>query len=147
MALKLTWDDLLIQNFPKDKAASWISEWAPLISGTFYPVFMSKFGDWFLRRPDGTIELLDVLEGTLQTIARTESEFVARVNNVQWQEEYLLSWLVYQLHEDGKIPAEGECYGFAPHPTFGGQLNRQNVMVLEIGVWQSICSQTFYPRQ
>ena len=108
---------------------------------------MSKFGDWFLRRPDGTTELLDVLEGTLTTIGNTPAEFDTMVNNVQWQEEYLLSGLVYQLHEDGTVPGDGQCYGFAPHPQFGGPIDCANVMVLDIIVWQTICSQAFYPQQ
>ncbi len=44
------------------------------------------------------------------------------VTEVQWQEEHLLSWLVYQLHEDGKIPGIGQCYGFAPHPQLADRL-------------------------
>ena len=147
MTIQLTWDDLLIQNVSPDDAAAWIAEWSALVSGRFFPVFLSKFGDWFLRRPDGTTELLDVLEGTLTTIASTPTEFDAMVNEVQWQEEHLLSWLVYQLHEDGKIPRSGQCYGFAPHPQLGGQIDRRNVMILDTIVCQSICSQTFYPRQ
>lgn len=147
MTIQLTWDDLLIQNVSADDAAAWIAEWPEIVPGPFFPVFLSKFGDWFLRRPDGRTELLDVLEGTLTTIANTPTEFDAMVNEIQWQEEHLLSWLVYQLHEEGKIPGNGQCYGFAPHPQLGGQIDRRNVMILDTIVWQSICSQTFYPRQ
>lgn len=147
MTIQLTWDDLLIQNIAADDAVNWIAEWPALVSGQFHPVFMSKFGDWFLRRPDGTTELLDVLEGTLATIAHTSAEFDASVNNIEWQEEYLRSWLVYELHEDGKIPPDGQCYGFAPHPRVGGQIDRRTVMLLDIVVWQTICSQTLFPRQ
>ncbi|MDP6721377.1 MAG: DUF1851 domain-containing protein [Pirellulaceae bacterium] len=143
--IQLTWDDLLIQNITADDAIAWMAEWPEVVAGRFHPVFISKFGDWFLRRPDGATELLDVLEGTHSTIASTTTEFDAMVNDVQWQEEHLLSWLVHQLHEDGKIPADGQCYGFAPHPRLGGPIDRANVMILEIIVWQTICSQAFNP--
>jgi hypothetical protein len=143
---KLTWDDLLIQNISAENARAWIAEWESLVSGRFHPVFMSRFGDWFLRRPDGTTELLDVLEGTLTTIADTPAAFDELVNDPKWQEDHLLSWLVYQLHEDGKAPSDNECYGFVPHPALGGPIDRRNVVVLDIIVWQTICSQIFFPR-
>jgi hypothetical protein len=147
MSIQLTWDDLLIQDVSADDAERWIAEWAWLVSGRFCPVFMSKFGDWFLRRPDGSTELLDVVEGTLDKISSTPKEFDALVNDREWQKQYLLSWLVHQLHEDGKIPADGQCYGFAPHPQVGGEIDRRNVVVLDTIVWQTICSQILHPRE
>jgi len=147
MAIKLTWDDLLIQNISPEEASQWMAEWPPLVTGPFHPMFMSRFGDWFLRRPDGTTELLDVLEGTLTKIAETPDEFGEMVNDIPWQEERLLSPLVYQLHEEGKIPADRQCYGFAPHPALSGQIDREQAMIFDVIVWQSICSQTLFPKE
>jgi hypothetical protein len=146
LTIQLSWDDLLIQNISVDNAAAWLAQWPDLVAGRCYPLFLSKFGDWFLRRPDGTTELLDVLEGTITTIAKTPAEFDSMLLDVKWQEEKLLSWLVYQLHEDGLIPGNGQCYGLAPHPRLGGPVHRANVMILDIIVWQTICSQILCPR-
>jgi len=147
LTIQLTWDDLLIKDFGADDASLWIAEWPTLVSGRFHPVFMSKFGDWFLRRSDGTTGLLDVLEGTLTTIAKSTAEFDDALNEIEWQEKHLLSWLVYELHQDGKIPAKSQCYGFTPHPGVGGQIDRCTTMLFDIPVWQTICSQTLFPRQ
>jgi hypothetical protein len=142
MAIKLTWDDLLIQHFPPDQVRQWLDQWTWLVTGDVRPIAMSKFGSWFLERRDGCVAKLDVLEGTMTTIAKSVDEFRAQVNDQAWQEEHLLSLLVYQLHEAGKIPGPNECYAFAPHPAFTGRLDREQVMILSIVVWQSICAQT-----
>ncbi|MEZ5329689.1 MAG: hypothetical protein R3F19_31970 [Verrucomicrobiales bacterium] len=90
MATKLTWDDLLIQPVDSELAARCLKEWDFILDGRFAPVSMSKFGDWFLRRPDGSTDELSVIEGTLTKIADSPDDFVNLVNRQDWQEEHLL---------------------------------------------------------
>src|ERR1041385_1777642 len=92
--MKLTWDDLTIQSISPEDAQTWIAPWSHLLTGQFAPVFMSMFGDWFLRRPDGSTDELSVIEGTLQRVAATPEEFVATVNRIEWQEQHLLSFQI-----------------------------------------------------
>ena len=141
--MKLTWDDLIIQGFPNDDTQRCIAPWAHLLRGKFTPLFMSKFGDWFLRRPDGSTDELSVIEGTVQCVARTPGEFAEIVNRVEWQEEHLLSRLVAQLHERGLIPGAGECYGFAPHPVFTGHIEIEHARLMTLYVWQALAAQLF----
>jgi hypothetical protein len=143
MAAKLTWDDLLIQGIPESDARIWLGFWSGMVRGKVAPVFMSKFGDWFLRRPDGGTDELSVIEGTYQSVASTPEEFAALVNTPVWQEEHLLSRQVLQLHEREIIPGVRQCYAFAPHPTLLGRIDLDRVMLMEIGVWQHICAQHF----
>lgn len=110
---------------------------------------MSKFGIWFLRRPEGEFEMLDVFTGQLHPIADRYNDFIQEVNEPWWQEVYLLSELIFQLHEAGKVPGPSQCYALAPHPALGGP-NPMNgaavdpnlVMVMDVPVWQSICAQS-----
>jgi hypothetical protein len=143
MLSKLTWDDLLIHNFPVSDARTWLGYWAGMVSGKVAPVFMSKFGDWFLRRPDGGTDELSVMEGTYSSVASTPEEFASLVNSQPWQEQHLLSFHVAQLHERGLVPQAGQCYAFAPHPAFLGRIDIERVMLMDIGVWQHICAQHF----
>lgn len=143
MSVQLTWNDLLIEDFTPEQADQWLSEWSWLVKGEVAPLFLSKFGDWFLRRPNGSTQLLDVLEGGLSTIAATPEEFQAQVNSREWQEERLLSALIYGFHEKGIIPGPGQCYALAPHPALVGKINPDSVIVMDILVWESICSQVF----
>jgi hypothetical protein len=140
MAIHLGWNDLLIQNLRMDDCQKWLSHWSDIVSGRVAPVYMSKFGDWFLRHPDGSTSELSVIEGTYSKIASTPDGFMALVNSQQWQEEHLLSLLVYQLQERQTIPADGQCYGFAPHPRLSGRIDVNQAMIVEIGAWQAICA-------
>jgi len=142
MAIKLTWDDLILQKFTREESFKWLREWDWLVEGNVAPLFLTQFGDWYLLRPEGHVDQLDVLSGTIRTVAPTRDEFYAMVNQQEWQEEHLLSLMIFNLHGDGKIPGPGECYGFAPHPQLSGTIERKNVMVMAIHAWQSICSQT-----
>lgn len=143
MPLKLTWDDLLIQNLTDSDVRTWLSYWPSRVTGQVTPVFMSQFGDWFLRRPDGGTDELSVIDGTYSSVACTPDEFLSLVNTQAWQEEHLLSLQVYQLHERGMIPQGGQCYGFSPHPALTGHIDIQQAMLFDIGVWQNICAQIF----
>jgi len=143
LTLQLNWQDLITENIPTELAKQSLAEWSWLVGGQCAPLFLSKFGDWFLRRPDGSTQLLDVLEGNLSTIAATPDEFQALVNNREWQEERLLSQLIYNLHAKGVIPEAGQCYGFAPHPALSGRIDSNDVILIDVRVWQSICSQVF----
>jgi hypothetical protein len=68
------------------------------------------------------------------------------MNRQDWQEDHLLSLQVYDLHKRGMVPTEGQCYGFAPHPILAGKIDIDQVMILSIPVWQTICAQTFAPQ-
>jgi hypothetical protein len=143
MAVKLTWDDLLIQKFSESDVREWLGYWSGMIGGRLAPVSMSMFGDWFLRRPDGSTEELSVIEGTRSVVASTPQEFASFVNTQAWQEEHLLSLHVLKLRERGVIPGPGQCYAFSPHPALYGRIDIDRVMLMDIGVWQSICAQLF----
>ena len=125
MPLKLSWADLIIEDIEPEYAFNCLREWGGLVSGQVPPVFLSKFGDWYLRRPDGTTHKLDVLSGTLTVIADSPEEFRARVNTQEWQEEHLLSRLVYELHRHGRS-GPGQCFAVAPHRYSAGGLSRHS---------------------
>lgn len=146
MSSNLTWDDLLIQPISESDARTWLGYWPGMVDGRVSPVFMSKFGDWFLRRPDGSTDELSVIEGTYSKIASTPEEFASLVNTQLWQEQHLLSIQVAQLHERGIVPHAGQCYAFAPHPALTGRIDIAQVMLMGIGVWQHICAQHFQPQ-
>jgi hypothetical protein len=143
---QLSWTDLIIEPIAPEDAKAWLTNWAPWIQGRVSPLFMSKFGDWFLRRTDGGTDELSVIEGTYKKIASSPGEFTTLVNSQKWQEEHLLSFHVLKLHERGVVPTPKQCYGFAPHPALTGRIELDRVMLFDIRVWQYICAQTFLGR-
>lgn len=146
---KLTWADLLIDDISPDQFRAWLAPWAGVVGGAVAPAFLTKFGVWYLRRPEGHVDVLDVFTGELDRAADDYDEFVREVNEQWWQEVYLLSELVRRLHEAGKVPGPGQCYALAPHPAVGGpnpddgdEVDPRFVLVIDVAVWQSICAQS-----
>jgi hypothetical protein len=149
LGLKLTWSDLIIDGLPSDELAALLAPWSFVLQDRVAPIFLNKFGSWFLQRPSGCVDVLDVLTASIETVAPSHDAFVARVNERNWQEEYLLSRLVYDLHHAGKIPGPKECYALAPHPALGGpnpQLGElvqlDHITVMSLRLWQSLCRQS-----
>jgi hypothetical protein len=145
--MALAWDELIIEDITPEQFQQWIEPWMGIIGGRVAPAFVNKFGTWFLHRPEGHVEMLDVFTETVDRIADSYEGFVAELNQRWWQEIYLLSELVLGLHEADKIPGPGQCYALAPHPAHGGPnplngdtVDPRFVMVLDVFVWQSICS-------
>lgn len=137
---KPSWDDLIIEGIQPEQTLAWLAPWSWLVSGSVAPVFMSKFGDWFLRRPDGSVEMLDVIQGTLTTQAASPEDFKALVNTKEWQDRNLLVVLLGELHAEGKIPGPGQCYAVTPHPRQGGRLEQEFIAVSDILAWQTTCA-------
>jgi hypothetical protein len=149
LPVQLTWADLLIEDITHEDFQRWIEPWVGFIDGLIAPAFMSKFGTWFLRRKERHVEMLDVFTGTVERMADSYEAFIAEVNEQRWQEVYLLSELVFRLHQEGKVPGPCQCYALAPHPALGGPnpmldqpIDPKFVMVMDIGLWQSLCARS-----
>lgn len=145
---RLTWTDLLIQDVSPDQFRAWLAPWSGLVTGRVGPLFLNKFGSFFLQRAEGAIEMLDVWSGELSRVAESHTELVRDMNEPWWQEAYLYSELVFQLHEAGKVPGPDQCYALCPHPSVGGPnpagneaIDPRFVMVMDVGVWQALCAQ------
>jgi hypothetical protein len=146
--MKLEWPDLLVEDVAPEEFERWIAPWSGFISGRVAPAFLNRFGVWFLRRPEGPVDMLDVFTGKVERVAETYAALAAEVNNPAWQETYLVSKLVFELHQAGKIPGPKQCYAVSPPAVFGGpnpmvgdSVAVQQVMVMDIVVWQSLCVQ------
>jgi len=146
--MALTWNDLIIEQVTPEQFQRWIEPWTGIVTGRVALAFLSKFGTWFLRRPEGHVEMLDVFTGTIQRIADRYEDFTTEVNQQWWQEVYLSSELVLRLHDTNKIPGPGQCYALAPHPALGGPnpLNGEAVdphfvMLMDVYLWQTVCHQ------
>src|SRR5437870_11104156 len=123
----LSWSDLIIEPIAPEDARVWLGNWTPWVKGCVAPLFMSKFGDWFLRGTDGGTDELSVIEGTYKKVASSPDEFDTVVSSQEWQEEHLLSFHVLQLHRRGLVPNAKQCYGFAPHPVIVGRIEIDRV--------------------
>ena len=83
--MKLTWNDLLIEDITPEEGAQWLGNWSGLFTDRVAPAFMNKFGTWFLRRPNGTVDMLDVFSGDIERVAESNEDLVAKTNDPAWQ--------------------------------------------------------------
>jgi hypothetical protein len=143
---KLTWDDLTVGDLTPDEMNRWLPQWYWLVSGELAPIFLSRFGNWFLRRRDGSTDELDVCDGILTRIAATPAEFDAMVNTPEWQEQHLYSALVLKYRRQGIIARGRDAIAFVPHPIFAPSIDQCKVITLDMGAWQAICCQSLGPR-
>ena len=146
---KLSWNDLLIDSITPEQFQSWLSPWSGQISGKLAPAFVTRFGDWFLHRPEGHIDRFSVITGHCERVAASHADLVALINTREGQDVLLLASLISELHDAGKVPGAGQCYALAPHPALGGPnpytggaVNTRFVAITDVVVWQSICAQT-----
>ncbi len=147
--IQLGWPDLVIDLDHLDHEAL-LRPWNSVISGTLAARYMNRFGCWFIQRPEGHVELLDVFFGQVEQIASSFEEFESQMNDPAWQEVYLLSKQVFDLHLSGKVAAGTSCYAIVPPPLLGGpdpwasdRISPESVMVLDAVVLQGIYSQVF----
>lgn len=149
----LSWSDLLIDSISPEQFESWLSPWVGVLTGNVAPAFMTRFGDWYLHRPEGHIDRFSVITGQCVRVADSHADLVQLINSAQGREGLLLASLVSELHDAGKVPGEGQCYALAPHPALGGPdpyagaaVQARFVMVTDVVVWQSICAQSLAGR-
>jgi hypothetical protein len=142
MTPKLTWADLFLSG-PEIDFSQLLSCWPQHSFGRIRPIGLSAFGDCYFECSDGSVCVLDTLDGNVRAVAKSFFEFSSLMNSPQWQEENLLSLLVSELHARGISRGSGQVFGFAPHPAFVGKIDLDRVMPLDAYVWHSICAQTF----
>lgn len=130
---------------PATPVDRWLAPWDGICSGAFRVRFLNRFGCFFLERPDGRCEMLDVFYGQLEPLAASPAELAAMTRDPAWREVYLLEGYVRRLHAAGKIAEGEECYALAPPPLFGGpdpwggpEPGVEAAMVIEVEVLQEL---------
>lgn len=150
---RMGWDDVAIQGFTEEEALEWLSPWKGIIGGRVSPIFINMFGSWFFRRPEGQIEMLDVLKGKVSPIAGSFGDLVEKAKNRDWQREFLRTDLVMRLREFGKIPGPRQCYGLTLQrdglgkDSFEDELDLNFFVLVDIPVWQTMCADNVQSRR
>lgn len=133
----ITWSDLTIQDLTKS-----YKDWAWLLGNVHIkPLMITKFGDLFYQTVNGEVYFLDTIEGTDSYICSSNEEFVKFINEKENIEHYLFSNLVYDLINQGKVPAAHQCYSYKVLPVLGGQIGIENVEIMDAVVSISITGQ------
>ncbi|MBL1271175.1 MAG: hypothetical protein COB25_001875 [Oceanospirillales bacterium] len=142
--MSISWSEIFLQGAEID-FGQLLEQWSPLVSGKIQPIGLSAFGDIYFLQPDGSVKVLDVLEGAVHEVAESQRAFGECMNSKEWQDSNLMPEVVWQLQNRGLVRKPGEVYGFAPHPSLAGKVSPETAMVMDAFVWHSICAQLLGP--
>jgi hypothetical protein len=132
----ITLDELKISTDEYD-APRLLAHWAWRVPQHLQPMFLSLFGDWFLRDSDDHIYMFDLVSAELKQVAGSRAEFEALLELEEYQREWLMANLAEKLRQSGIALARGQCYAFHTPPMLGGQLSPSNVVVWDLAAYQS----------
>jgi hypothetical protein len=104
-------------------------DWHWILPTMHHPVMIGYFGDTVFNAPDGSLWLLDVLEGTYQRIAANTDEFETLLRNPDNADLWFTQNWVEIATAHGLIPAIDQCLGWHIPPLFGGPFEIENIGV------------------
>jgi hypothetical protein len=123
----------LIRGFGSDEFSQALESWRWIGIEGKTPLFCSPFGDVFLRAADG-IWWLDTAEGTLTRRWAHSEELKAALRTTEGQDRFLLAGLAVAAERQGIVPGARQVYGFKIAQVLGGQLNVDNLEVIDFVV-------------
>jgi len=129
----------LIRDFVSDEFSRALESWSSIGIEGKKPLFCSPCGDVFLRAADG-IWWLDTLEGTLTRRWAHSEELKAALRTTEGQDRFLLAGLAAGERQ-GIAPGTRQVYGLQIAPVLGGQLNVDNLEVIDFVVGINILGQ------
>lgn len=110
-----------------------LEAWRWLLPDRYQPFAISLFGDWLVEAPDGSVHLMDTLEGRLTGLAASRTGFAETVeSNEDCRDEWLLEGLVLGQASRGIVLKAGHCFGFEVPPILGAPIAPENILPCEI---------------
>ncbi len=89
----------------------------------------SLFGDLFVARETGEVDMLDLVAGELKQVAVCVEEFEWDLTQRERREEFLMQSLAEAALPIGLSPGAGECLAFRTPPMLNGQLRTDNIVL------------------
>jgi hypothetical protein len=118
-----------------------LADWRWIVPDALEPLFITALGDWIFGAPDGSLWLLEMIEGSLGRIAANGAEYNRLKASEEWLNETLMAgWFVVALG-NGLAPTENQCIGWKIHPLLGGAFDKANLQLFDMTVYQVIMGQ------
>ncbi len=130
----------LTRRFTAEQFDAALASWGWIGLDGKVPVFASPFGDVFLESAEG-IWWLDTLQGELTCPWEDPAALEADLRTEEGQNQFLLAWLAMAAEGRGLVPAADQVYGFVVPPVLSGELEVENVEVIDFVVSLGIAGQ------
>ena len=120
---------------------SLLNDWQWLLPKDHTPLFISVMGDWVFVAPDGSIWNLSILDGSYLKIAATSEEYNNLKKSSDWLDKtFAASWQGI-AEGQGLSPEKDQCLGWNVHPLRGGKLDKANLKIFSMLIYQSLMGQ------
>ena len=118
-----------------------LSEWSWLIPGSMSVLRVTAFGDVFCADADGGVYFLNTRHALLERIGDDEATIDRLLDVADNRRTYLLSFIVRLLRGAGRTLSSGQCYSFKHPIHLGGEMDTENVEVIDLGIHLSVLGQ------
>jgi len=118
-----------------------LQDWMWLLGAPHELMAMNNFADMFLRAADGSIGMVNVTWGTIDTLAPDASVFERMARERENQENWFLTDMLTEIEHAGLTLGNGQCFGFKVPLRLGGKMDLSNIEVSSVSVYVSIMGQ------
>lgn len=118
-----------------------LSVWPELAGRRIRPLLVTAFGDIYIETDTGEVLVAKPIELECIHVCDSVDELQELFSNSKWAEEQLITELALLAKERGISREPHQVFAFAPHPSFTGSLNIENLMPMDINIWHNISSQ------
>ena len=140
---RITLNDLIVRCGELEPE-SLLSSWRWLIGDGKTPVLVTVMGDaCVLDTEDGSVHLLSVGPGTIETAAESFDEFREFLADPDFLMEHFVPGLVADLRARGLVLERGKVYGFKMPPILGGEYVLENLEPTDIAVHFELTGQIY----
>ncbi len=105
-----------------------LSVWSAMLPADSELLGASLFGDLFVARESGEVDMLDLVAGELKQVADCVEEFEWDRKQPERREELLMQSLADAALAAGIKPGAAECLAFCTPPMLGGPLRPENLV-------------------
>lgn len=138
--MPITMNDLTISSDGVDMETL-LSEWSWAIPEPLRPVLLTAMGDAFAQGESGSIYFVDMVEGTITSVAEDGDSFQSLLSDTQFVTDHLFPSRIVQLRNAGKTLKPKHVYSHKQLLALGGDDDTDNVEVTDISVHISIHGQ------
>ena len=138
--MPITMNDLTISPDGVDMDTL-LNDWAWAMPEPLRPVLLTAMGDAFAQDESGAVYFVDMVEGTITSVADDGASFQSLLSNTQFVTDHLFPSRIVQLRNAGKTLKPKHVYSHRQLLVLGGDDGADNVEVTDVSVHISIHGQ------
>lgn len=118
-----------------------LSDWEWAMPEPLRPVLITAMGDAFAQGESGAVYFIDIVEGTITSVADDGPSFQSLLSNTQFVTDHMFPSRIVQLRDAGKTLKPNNVYSHKQPLVLGGSDDADNVEVADVAVHVSIHGQ------